>query len=59
MIYNEKAIERMLADGKITQHDADEVEHFAEFLRRSAGKTPKEKTEIYLEFYPEFARIRP
>jgi hypothetical protein len=45
-------LEKALADGEVTQQDADEIEQFAEFLRRCAGKSDVQKHVLYREMYP-------
>lgn len=53
-------VEKMLADGKITQQDADEIENFAAFLTEAppvnARTTPEEREhfrKVYAKYYPE------
>lgn len=52
----QERVERLLADGSITQQDADEMLHFEDFLENIAGKPKEEQVRIYLEMYPDDQR---
>lgn len=49
-------LDRMQADGRLTDHDAEEVRRFAAYLK-DVGQYPREarkaRSQVYLQHYPE------